>query len=122
VSPIALEIFRHSISSGVLRTRAADMTGHALVIWSPARSNAADADGSVMSIPIFSFSTPFSVSTSMTERTIFSAIICSAVSAHFQVMAGRMLPPSHGASIFAHSKSEPAVSNSTGSPPRGSTQ
>ena len=49
-------------------------------------------------------------------------MISSAVSAHFQVMAGRMLPFSHGASIFAHSKSEPAVSKSTGSPSRGSTQ
>ena len=46
----------------------------------------------------------------------------SAVSAHFHVIAGRMLPFSQGASIFAHSRSEPAVSNSTGSPSRGSTQ
>ena len=75
-----------------------------------------------MSIPIGSFSTPFSLRTSTIESAIRSTIISSAVSAHFQVIAGRMLPFSHGASIFAHSRSEPAVSNSTGSPPRGRTQ
>ena len=75
-----------------------------------------------MSMPIGSFSTPFSFSTSTIESAIRSTIICSAVSAHFQVIAGRMLPFSQGASIFAHSRSEPAVSNSTGSPSRGSTQ
>ena len=75
-----------------------------------------------MSIPIGSFSTPFSFKTSITESVIRSTIISSAVSAHFQVIAGRMLPPSHGASILAHSRSEPAVSKRTGSPPRGSTQ
>ena len=69
-----------------------------------------------------SFSTPFSLSTSWTDLAIFSAMNCSAVSAHFQVIAGRMLPFSQGASIRAHSRSEPAVSNSTGSPSRGSTQ
>ena len=91
-------------------------------MFSPARSKAAIADGSAMSMPIFSSSTPFSLRTSLTDWTILSAIICSAVSAHFHVIAGRMLPSSQGASIFAHSRSEPAVSNSTGSPPRGRTQ
>ena len=75
-----------------------------------------------MSIPIGSSSTPASLSTSMIESAIRSAIISSAVSAHFQVIAGRMLPFSQGASILAHSRSEPAVSKSTGSPSRGSTQ
>ena len=75
-----------------------------------------------MSTPICSFSTPFSFSTSRIELAIFSAIISSAVSAHFQVIAGRILPSSQGASILAHSRSDPAVSNSTGSPLRGSTQ
>ena len=45
-SPNALEIFRHSISSGVFTTRAADMVGQALVVFSPARPNAAAALGS----------------------------------------------------------------------------
>ena len=75
-----------------------------------------------MSTPIVSFSTPFSLSTSRIESAILSTIISSAVSAHFQVIAGRMLPFSQGASILAHSRSEPAVSNRTGSPSRGSTQ
>ena len=74
-----------------------------------------------MSMPIGSSSTPASLSTETIDCTIRSDIICSAVSAHFQVIAGRMFPISHGASIFAHSKSEPAVSNRIGSPPRGST-
>ena len=76
-----------------------------------------------MSIPIFSFSTPFSVE-HLDDRLRPSCrpSSASAVSDHFQVIAGRMLPFSQGASIFAHSRSEPAVSNSTGSPPRGSTQ
>ncbi len=122
VSPMALEIFRHSSSSGVLMTRAPDIAGHPLTMLSPAAWNAASATGSAMSSPIRSRSTPFSVSTFITDATIFSTIICSAVSAHFQVIAGRMFPLSHGASSLAHSKSDPAVSNRTGSPSRGSTQ
>ena len=116
------EIFRHSISSGVFTTRAPDMAGQALVVFTPARSKAAIAEGSAMSSPIGSPSTPFSLRTSTIDCTILSAMNSSAVSAHFHVMAGRIRPSSHGASIFAHSKSEPAVSNRTGSPPRGSTQ
>src|SRR5450756_2393907 len=73
-------------------------------------------------MPIFSFSTPASLSTSKTLLAIFLAMYSSACSAHFHVMAGRMRPAIQGASILAHSESDPTVSNRTGSPPRGSTQ
>jgi hypothetical protein len=75
-----------------------------------------------MSIPIRSCSTPASRRTSRTESAIFWDIICSAVSAQRHVIAGRMFPFSQGASILAHSRSDPAVSKSTGSPSRGRTQ
>ena len=45
-SPNALEIFRHSISSGVFTTRADDIVGQALAVLTPARWNAAAALGS----------------------------------------------------------------------------
>ena len=76
---------------------------------------------SAVSIPIRSFSTPASFSTSRTESAMRPTIIGSAPSAQRQVNAGRMLPLSQGASSFEHSRSEPTVSKRTGSPSRGST-
>ena len=101
--------------------RAADIAGHAFTRLSPRSWNACIELMSAVSIPIRSFSTPASRSTSTTESAMRPTIIGSAPSAQRHVNAGRMLPFSQGASSFEHSKSEPTVSNSTGSPSRGRT-
>ena len=72
---------------------------------------------SKLSMPMRSFATPFSFSTSTTLSAIRPAMYGTAPSAHCQVIAGRMRPSIQGRSISAQCKSDPAVSNRTGSPP-----
>ena len=82
---------------------------------------ASKAGMSRLSMPIFSFSTLCSLSTSITLSAMRPAMYGTAPSAHCQVMAGRMRPSIQGRSIFAHCRSEPAVSNSVGLPSAGTT-
>ncbi len=77
----------------------------------------------MLSIPILSFCTPFALRTSTTLLTILPAICGTAPSAHCQVSAGLMFPGCiQGMSISAQCRSEPAVSNNTGSAPLHNTQ
>ena len=72
-------------------------------------------------MPIFSFITPCSFSTSTTLSAMRPAMYGTAPSAHCHVMAGRMRPSIQGRSILAHCRSDPAVSKSVGFPSAGTT-
>ena len=120
-SPMLDACFSSSISSRAFTTRARDTAGQPLTMFMPSFLKASKAGMSRLSMPICSFSTPCSLSTSMTLSAIRPAMNGTAPSAHCQVIAGRIRPAIQGRSMIAHCMSEPAVSNSVGSPVAGTT-